>query len=163
MQIDSGWKDFDRQVGALSTGNCIGGGQNSGYIRPFNLTQNPVGQPCEPGAMQAFDLKIFPDLPADVLACVRAAAKTESVLLYEIHHRSRKRNEYGERVLIRHGYIITRGHDGDHLLIDKFYGEQKKSRQVIDVCCEYISNTAPVAFTLGEQKRERLSPLASPA
>jgi hypothetical protein len=75
--IETGHKEFDRQCVSVTTGNVIGGGQQSSYIRAFNTRKNPIGQPVAPGEMQAFDLRQFDNLPPAVVKAVKEAVKAE--------------------------------------------------------------------------------------
>jgi len=162
MQIDTGHREFDMSVGCIAPGNRVDGGCHSNYIRAFNTPTNPGGAPCLPGEMQKFDLGLFRDLPAAVRDYVGEVGRDEEVILYEIRHSSSRRDGWGERITIRHGYIVTRGHKQDHELLRKFYcGPTRKSKRVVDVCSEYVANfPAPEPPATGP--RRRLSLLAAP-
>lgn len=150
MAIDTGHRAFDAAVGALGVGNVIDGGQHSTYVRAFNTRTLPGGTPCEPGAMQAFDLKLFQPLPDAVLRCIYEHGSDEDLILYQFHHTTDRYDSFGDRVVVTHGYVITRTHARDHELIAKFYtGPTKKSIGVVDVCAEYVANLpeAPEART----------------
>ena len=127
VEIDSGHREFDMSIGALRPGNTIDSGYHSSYIRAFNTPATPGGTPCAPGQMQEVDLKGFGNLPQEVRDYLDAAAQDESVILYEIRHRSSRRNQWGERIIVRHGYIATRIHPGYELLRKFYCGPTKKS------------------------------------
>lgn len=141
MEIDTGHGEYDAVVGALGPGNRIDGGQHSTYVRAHNTPTLPTGAPCQPGAMRDFDLKPFGKLPAGVLHCLHEHGCDEDLILYQFHHLSDRRDSWGERVVVTHGYVITRTHEHDHELVAKFYtGPTKKSIGVVDVAAEYVSN-----------------------
>jgi hypothetical protein len=167
MQIDTGHREYDAAVGALGTGNLIDGGQYSSHIRAWTTPTNPGGNICAPGAMQIFDLKGFGTLPAPVRDYLAEVAKDEDVILYDIRHTTSRRDEWGERIVTHHGYIVTRDHTNDYVLLKKFYcGPTHKSRRVVDVAAEYVSNEPERSFgptDLNASPRRRPSALAERA
>jgi len=133
MKIDSGHKGWDNAVQALTTGNVIDDGYHSSYIRPYNLTIMPAGDPCAPGRLRSFDLQAFPDMPAHVRKFVESQTIDNLVIVYEFRH-----FDSGRKIV--HGYLITGPHP-DYREIERFYtGPTWKSRGVVDTATEYLTN-----------------------
>lgn len=61
ININTGYKSFDNYITYISRGNCIGRGQVSFYIRPYNETLCN-GNENEKGKLRDFDLSMFGNL-----------------------------------------------------------------------------------------------------
>lgn len=134
MDVKTGHATFDSQCDGMSSGNVWGGTQFSNYIRAFTETECN-GFTNAPGHLQTFDLNFFKDgLPHRVKERVKEYARTKSVILYEFRH------WVGERKVV-HGYIITRGHDGNNQLLQIIdTGPTFKSYAILQTAAQYVSN-----------------------
>lgn len=139
--VNTGCKEFDNYIIAISTGNVIGGGQFSLYVRPFNETECN-GFTWEKGHLRNFDLKSFSNLPNRVRKYVESVTQDESIILYKFYHYNRNYsrryrgwgNNHAEFII--HGYVVT---DREHKLMQYFVtGPTYKSEQVIMGVIPYI-------------------------
>jgi hypothetical protein len=135
--INTGHKEFDRQFVCASTGNVIGGGQYSNYIRPYTETEcNGFINP--PGHLQEFDLKHFDNLYYDIREYVKKYTHDKSAILYEFYHWN------GERRIV-HGFVLTTGYDDGYKLINYWtVGPTYKSYMVLEGVIPYITNGVKV-------------------
>lgn len=132
-RIETGHKTFDRYCTCISTGNVIGDGQYSSFIRPRSETEcNGFTFPA--GACQDFDLQHFKGLPKSLRDFI--AQQEKSVILYEFFHEKR-----GKRV--SHGYIITQGNYPNYKLVKMCVtGPTHKSFQVLNWVKDYICDSS---------------------
>jgi len=130
--INTGHKTFDRQLVCASTGNVIGGGQYSNYIRPYTETEcNGFTRP--PGHLQNFDLQHF-SLSDRLRSLVKKYTQDKSRILYKFYH-------YNGDTEITHGYVLTEGYDENYKLVDYWVtGPTYKSWLVIEGVLPYITN-----------------------
>ena len=77
INIDTGFKSFDDYILCISKGSCIGRGQVSFYIRPFNQTYCN-GRENEKGHLRDYDLSMFGNL-LDTTIKNRVKAITENI------------------------------------------------------------------------------------
>jgi hypothetical protein len=141
-KIETGLKAFDRFCTCIMTGNHIGDGHSSAYVRPWNEIECNGKKDYEPGHLQNFDLKPWREhgLPRNVDEYLVAFAKDECVILNKFWHYRR-----GNKVV--HGYIITRGDKHCHRLLAQFCtGPTSKSRDVLNWCRDYVSNLSEVWY-----------------
>jgi hypothetical protein len=137
-KIETGHKTYDRQCVALMTGNVVGPGQHSSYIRPVSQTRcNEMDFPV--GNLRAYDLQAFPGLPPAVLKYLEGCKS--QVILYKFSHFTHNPSCSWRRIEIVHGYVVTLTSNEDHRFLRSFVtGPTNKSWQVIDWCKDYISN-----------------------
>lgn len=143
--VDTGWKEFDSQVTAISTGQVIGGTQYSMCIRPWKETEcngftNPEGHLLD------FDLKPFRahNIPDRILQVLTNKAREKSVILYMFYIH----NKYGR--IEPFFWVIT---DYDYHLVESQlrvgYGQNymkryNASREIL----EYITEPCETKPTL---------------
>lgn len=132
--INTGHKTFDRQFVCASTGNVIGGGQYSTYIRAFTETECN-GHVNQPGYLQDWDLQHFHDMPAWLKREVKELCYDESLILYEFYH-----YDYASSRNITHGYVLTTGYPEYKLIKQWTTGPTYKSYEVINTLIKYITN-----------------------
>jgi hypothetical protein len=131
--INTGHKEFDRQFVCASTGNVIGGGQYSNYIRPYTETECN-GYTNAPGYLQNYDLKYFDHLPYHIKEYVKKYTHDKMAILYQFHHFN------GDRCVV-HGFILTTGYNDGYKLINSWVvGPTYKSYMVIEGIMPYITN-----------------------
>lgn len=132
MIFESGHKTFDRQTNVISTGNIIANTLLGRHIRPYYTPTTPLGDPCRPGDMQAFDLNSeVLRLPAHVRQFVVENARNKGVWVYELRHWN------GDQKVI-HGYIITRSKT--HKYLGEFcIGPTYKSWMVLNTALPYLA------------------------
>lgn len=135
-RIETGCKTFDRFCTCISTGNVIGDGQSSGYIRSFNETECN-GRQWEPGQLRKFDLDAFQQLPRHVRAYVEGLE--QACILYCFWH------EKDERLTI-HGYVVTTAKYNDERHLRTFVtGPTYKSHLVMEWVRDYICEPETVS------------------
>lgn len=133
-KLMTGFKAFDKQIDYIGTGAVVSRVQRSDFVRPFNETIMPLGNPCNPGRLQEFDLKGFVNLPPEVKAFVKQQAKDASVILYQFRH---LHPPIISTQQVIHGWVVT-GIDGKHL--KSFYTRNTpKSRAVVDACAKLVT------------------------
>lgn len=131
MLFESGNEEFDRQTTLISTGNVIADTQLSFHIRARKKMEC-YGHLFPAGHLRDIDLKNFPRLPSRVLRVVIDLTETESVILYQFHHR----HEHDGQVT--HGYIITTPRH--RLLLKIVTGPTYKSGLVIAEAAKYVAD-----------------------
>lgn len=133
--INTGNSTFDRKANGnyYGRGNVISDVQFSNYVRPFNETEcNGYVRP--EGYLRDFDLNHFKTLPINIREYIKFVTDNESVILYEVRH-------WNGNTKVVHGYVITKCHRNNYKLVKKFYiGRTEKSRNVVDVFAQHISN-----------------------
>ena len=77
ININTGFKSFDNYIVCISSGNCIGKGQISFYIRPYNETFCN-GKENKLGCLRDYDLSMFGNL-LDTTIKNKVKSITESV------------------------------------------------------------------------------------
>lgn len=139
--LETGCKEFDKYITCVSTGNVVGGGQLSFYIRPYNETECN-GFTREKGVLRKFDLESFKEIPNSVRKYVESVTIDNSVILYKFYHynrnygRNRYYRSYHNKFTV-HGYVIT---DRNHKLMKYFVtGPTYKSYLVIVGVLPYIT------------------------
>lgn len=134
-RIETGHKAFDKFCNYLGTGNVIGNGQFSNYIRPENETE------CNDrifaaGELRDFDLKPFKNgykLPDYLEKVVKAHTRTECAILYVLSH-------YVGKNQTIHGFLLTKGADQNHkLIMQQTTGPTHKSQDVLNWCRSFLS------------------------
>ena len=124
MIVDSGYKTFDNYIVAISHGNCVGGGQYSLYIRPFNETEC-YENTKEKGYYRNYDLSMFNRLNSNVKNYVESITENKGCILYEFY--TMKNGEYN-----RIGYIVEQ--EGNYKIFNNnYYAWGKKQK-----CLEFI-------------------------
>lgn len=127
--IRTGCRPFDTQISALGQGNVLGSTITGWYIRPYRETECN-GHTFTEGHLQAFDLRVFNPLPAQVDRAVRARTRTISGILYKLFHT-------GVHQVV-HGYVWA---DYDHNMMEMWVtGRHSKSRSVVIACLPYLVN-----------------------
>lgn len=122
INIDTGFKSFDDYILCISKGSCIGRGQTSFYIRPFNQTYCN-GRENEKGHLRDYDLSMFGNLlDATIKNKVKSITDTVGCTLYAF---STKRGVFG--------YIIEQNNNYD-LYIPPYQICRKKKYN----CLKYI-------------------------
>ena len=122
INIDTGFKSFDNYVLCISRGSCVGRGQTSFYIRPFNETYCN-GRENEKGHLRDYDLSIFGNLlDTTIKNKVKSITDTVGCMLYAF---STKRGVFG--------YIIEQNNKYD-LYIPPYQIRKKKKYN----CLKYI-------------------------
>ena len=92
ININTGFKSFDNYIVCISRGSCVGRGQTSFYIRPFNQTYCN-GRENEKGHLRDYDLSIFGDLlDTTIKNKVKSITDTVGCMLYVF---STKRGVFG--------------------------------------------------------------------
>jgi hypothetical protein len=117
MHIETGHKTFDKQTVIITTGNVIAPTMYGTCVRSYHTYRNPVGQPCNPGKMQEFDLCSYGlrSMPEIVRRAVVQFSLNRDVWVYEIFHSYRPRIQntwtrgyrLGEWTKWVHGYLVT--------------------------------------------------------
>ncbi len=131
MRFESEHKTFNRQVGAISTGNVVGSVQYSNFIRGYNETEcNGFTNP--PGHLQNYDLtKNIVSLPSSIREAVRKLTHDRGGIIYNFHHR------IGYRP-IDDGFVLT---TKDCTLIKVWYvNNSRKSKSAVNEAIKYITN-----------------------
>lgn len=132
--VNTGHKEFDRQLTCVSTGNVIGGGQYSFYIRPYSETACN-GHTFNPGHLQYTDFGYFGNTTCRVPDHIRNYIRSipELVILYNFHHHNTR---YGKTTTVVHGWVLT---NAKHRLIKYWVsGPTYKSALVIEGMLPYI-------------------------
>ena len=92
ININTGFKSFDDYILCISKGSCVGRGQISFYIRPFNQTYCN-GRENEKGHLRDYDLSMFGNLlDATIKNKVKSITDTVGCMLYAF---STKRGVFG--------------------------------------------------------------------
>lgn len=124
--IDTGYKTFDNYIVCISSGNVVGGGQHSSYIRPYNETVN-YKHIFEKGDLRNYDLRLFEDLDNNVRKYVESITEYSSCILYEFYtYKGRKKNKVG--------YIVEQ--NGNYTIFNNSYYSKLKKQK----CLEFIVN-----------------------
>lgn len=85
--IDTGYKAFDNYISCISKGNCIGRGQLSFYVRPYNET-TCNNQEFSKGHLRNYDLNMFSYIPYNVRDFIENITTDKGCVLYEFSTRS---------------------------------------------------------------------------
>lgn len=102
ININTGFKSFDDYILCISRGSCVGRGQTSFYIRPFNETYCN-GRENEKGHLRDYDLSMFGNLlDTTIKNKVKSITDTVGCMLYAF---STKRGVFG--------YIIEQNNEYD--------------------------------------------------
>lgn len=135
MRFDSLHKTYNKKVDCLSTGNVIGDGQLSFYIRPYEKTECN-GFTSDKGHLQDFDLENFRrnhTLPEWLLEQVKEYTKKDNAILYAIRH-------YTGSQKVVHGAILTTAKYKEEKLLRVWYlNNSYKSQSVIDEAVKYLT------------------------
>jgi len=114
MIVETGHKTFDRQTNCISPGNITANTMTGWACRAWNTPANPFGEPCRPGEMQHYDVRIWPE---QVRQMCQKLFDTRDGWVYEFFHYNRPDNSYrrmGRATKIVHGYIFA-DHDDKYL------------------------------------------------
>jgi len=137
MKFESGYKSFDNFIDSISTGNRIGGGQYSNYIRAYTDVEcNNL--PFDPGYLREHDIRqgIVSPMPGEVEEFVRANTQVKEVIIYEFYHR---RSGQEKRTTL--GFVITTTRDDGYKLLRVFNTlGTAKSRAALEECVKYITD-----------------------
>jgi len=132
MHFESLHKAFNRQTKIITTGNVIADTQISSYIRPFNMTRNPVGEEKEPGYLQNWDLKWL-NIPEHIKEFVRENGRDKYLIVYLFYHHNNGEN-------IKDGVVVTEGHRGNYKHLKTFYlNNTEKAISVVNEARKYIT------------------------
>lgn len=131
----TGHATFDREMEAVYDGNATTDTQHSAYIRAHGNTTRPLGDSCEPGVLQDFDLKPFRQalgLPRHIdAAVVRELRDRQGILYAFFHHRG------GERVV--HGFLLASGDGLNERLGVWATGPTGKSRDIMNAMADWLT------------------------
>lgn len=118
--IDTGYKTFDNYIVCITTGQCIGGGQTSFYIRPYNET-TCNGLEHEKGYLRNYDLSMFNNnLDYQVKEYVKNITENKGCLLYEFY-------TYKNGVENIVGFIVEQN-DNYKIFNNSYYARAKKQK-----------------------------------
>ena len=84
MIINTGYKTFDKYITAISHGQCLGCGQFSLFIRPYNET-TCNGYDFKLGELRQSDLKKFNDLYYTLRKHIESITQDKGCILYEFY------------------------------------------------------------------------------
>ena len=117
--IDTGYKTFDNYIVCISNGQCIGGGQTSFHIRPYNeiLCNNTT---FEKGHLRNYDLSMFHNLDYQVRKYVESITENKGCLLYKFY-------TYKNGVENIVGFIVEQN-DNYKIFNNSYYARAKKQK-----------------------------------
>jgi hypothetical protein len=128
--FESRHKTFNRYIDCVSTGNVIGRGQFSSYVRPHSETECN-GFEFPPGHLRAHDLQGF-HLTPPVTKWLKQFSETQ-VILYEFYHYASNDKP------IVHGHIIQNSKNPRKLHLFTNPLATQKSASVLEEAARFLA------------------------